>query len=233
MRTLRAAVALTLALTTLAPLSAQAPAERKLQISFDQSGNVTIVAQNVTIAEILAEWGRQGGTMMVNANRLAGGPVSRFYVGRPETEVIESLLRQTQAAGFIVTPRRAGAVGASRFEVVQITPTSVTSGAYTSAPSTAVSAPLTTPGAPDDELPPITPPGVANPPATVNAPQPAPTNTNTYPGASGVAVPVVPVVPIPGGRGGTPSPTPAPGTPAPGTPGAPGTTGRGGGGGGL
>lgn len=210
MRILGTAAALTLVLTAFAPLSAQMPAERKLQVTFDQQGSVTVIAQNVTIGEILAEWGRQGGTVMVNANRLAGGPVSRYFVSRPEGEVIESLLRQ--AAGYIVTPRRAGMPGASLFEVVQITPTSVTSSAYTPAPNSAVSAPLTTPGSPDDEMPPVRPPGVANPPATANPPAPAP---GTYPGA----VPVVPIVTIPSaGRGGTPPP--------------PGATGRGGGGGG-
>ena len=69
---------LALAVTAFAPLSAQAPAERKLQVTFDHQGNVTVVAQNVTIGEILAEWGRQGGTTMVNANRLTGAPVSRL-----------------------------------------------------------------------------------------------------------------------------------------------------------
>ena len=63
----------------LAPLAAQAPPERKLQVTFDQQGNVTVVAQNVTVGEILAEWGRQGGTTMVNANRLTGAPMSRLY----------------------------------------------------------------------------------------------------------------------------------------------------------
>ena len=121
---LTAAGVLTLAVTAFAPLSAQAPSERKLQVTFDQQGNVTVVAQNVTIGEILAEWGRQGGTTMVNANRLTGAPMSRLYQNQPEGEVIASLLRQ--AAGYIVTPRRQGVPGASRFEVVQITPTTVT-----------------------------------------------------------------------------------------------------------
>ena len=225
MRKISTAAVLTLALTAFAPLAAQMPTERKLQVTFDQLGNVSIVAQNVTIAEILAEWGRQGGTAMVNANRLTGGPVTRVYANRPEMEVIESLLRQ--AGGYIATPRRAGVPGASRFEVVQITPTPAASTAtYTSVPSSPVSAPLTTPGSPNDEIPPIVPPGANNPPAPAPAPS-APPAPGSYPGTSGVSVPVVPVIPIPGGgrTGG------APGAPPTGTPAAPGTTGRGGGGG--
>jgi hypothetical protein len=222
MRKISTVAALTLALAAFAPLSAQMPTERKLQVTFDELGNVTVVAQNVTISEILAEWTRQGGTAMVNGNRLAGGPVTRFYANRPEAEVIESLLRQT--GGYIATPRRAGVPGASRFEVVQITPTpAATAASFTPAPTSApVSAPVRTAGSPDDEIPPIVPPGVANPPATAPAPAPAPAPTGyPSPGTSGVSVPVVPVIPIPGGgrTGGPPSTTP------------PGTTGRGGGGG--
>jgi len=206
MRALSTAVLLIVALAGQSPVVAQAPAERTLQVSFDLQGNVTVIAQNVTIREILAEWGRQGGTTMVNADRLAGTPVSRAYVNRPEGEVIESLLRQ--AAGYIVAPRRVGTVGASKFETIQITPTSTaTSGAYMAPPTSAVSAPLTTPGAPDDEIPPVMPPGVAGgaltapPTARESAPRPTP----TYPG-SGVAVPVVPVVPVPSSGSGTTPP---------------------------
>jgi hypothetical protein len=207
--------------------AAQAPAERKLQVSFDRQGNVTLVAENVTIPEILGEWARQGGTVMVNAERLPRVPVSRYYLNAPEQHVIESLLRQ--AAGYIVAPRRAGTVGASRFEIVQILPTSTTSSTYVPPPTSAVSAPVATQGAPDDEIPPVVPPGANRPPAPVNNnPQQQP--PGSYPGSpAGVSVPVVPVVPISPvpsnpGRGGAPGPTtPPPGTPPPG--------GRGGGGG--
>jgi hypothetical protein len=190
------------------PLVAQAPApaERKLQIAFDRMGNVAIVAQNVTIQEILAEWTRQGGTVFVNANRLAGGVVTRVYTNQPEALVLDSLLRQ--AAGFIAGPRRVGTIGASRFEVVQITPTSTAAaGTNYTPPSSVTSAPLTTAGNPDDELPPVVPPGAQNP--GTNQPPPA-TNTPPPPqnyGPAGVSVPVVPVVGVPG----SPQPPPATG----------------------
>ena len=234
MRTISTVAALTLALTAFAPLSAQMPAERKLQVTFDQLGNVTVVAQNVTISEILAEWARQGGTVMVNAERLAGGPVTRSYANRPEAEVIESLLRQ--AGRLIATPRRAGALGASRFEVVQITPTpAATAASYTPPPTRPVSAPVRTTGSPDDEIPPVVPPGVTNPPAAAPAPAPARTRRRTgpaptgypAPGTSGVAVPVVPGDSDSGRRSTRPA---APPTHADDTADAPpGTTGRGGG----
>jgi hypothetical protein len=211
MRTVLAAGLLVAALAGPSPLVAQgpAPAERKLQVTFDQMGNVSVVAQNVTIQEILAEWTRQGGTVFVNANRLGGGLVTRTYANPPQPEavVLSSLLGQ--AAGFIAGPRRVGTIGASRIEVVQITPTSsaAASGTYTP-PSSVTSAPLTTAGNPDDELPPVVPPGAnpgANqpPPTTPNNPPPPPTNY----GPAGVSVPVVPVVGVPG----SPTPPPAPG----------------------
>ena len=50
-----------LLLVTVHP-TAQSPAstERKLLLSFDRNGLVSLVAQNVTVREILAEWTRQG-----------------------------------------------------------------------------------------------------------------------------------------------------------------------------
>ncbi len=230
MRTISTAALLTVALA-LVPVAAQAPPERKLQVSFDRQGNVTVIAENVTIPEILGEWTRQGGTAMVNAERLPRVPVSRYFVNRPEAEVIASLLRQ--AAGYIVAPRRLGTAGASSFEIVQILPTSTatTSSVYTPPPTSAVTAPVATIGAPDDELPPVVPPGANRAPAPVNPnPSTPPAAPPGYPG--GVSVPVVPVIPItPAGSGGT-STTPGPTTPPPGPPTTPPPGGRGRGGGG-
>ena len=52
-------------------VAAQAQGPRKLDVSFDK-GLVTIEAQNVTVREILLEWGRKGGSRIVNAEKLAG-----------------------------------------------------------------------------------------------------------------------------------------------------------------
>jgi len=200
MRTVLTAGFLVAVLAGQSPIVAQAPAppQRKLQVTFDQLGNVSVVAQNVTIQEILAEWTRQGGTVFVNASRLTGGPLTRTYTNQPEAIVLGSLL--SQAAGFILGPRRVGTTGASSLEVVQITATSTAaaSGTYTP-PSVVTSAPVTSVGHPDDELPPVVPPGAVNPganqppPATNNPPPPTP----NY-GPAGVSVPVVPVVGVPG-----------------------------------
>lgn len=201
-------------LAGLAPLAAQSPQGRNLQVTFDMQGNVTLIAQNVTVREILAEWSRQGGSQFVNAERLMGGPVTLQFQNRPEAEVVASLLRQ--AAGYILGPRTAGHPGASRFEVVYIVPTSnPTTSAY--APpmnNSPVQAPLRTAGSPDDEIPPVTPPtgpvdprNPVNPPATAG--DPGANRPGPSPGVGGVAVPVVPIVPVgtsgaPGRGGGTP-----------------------------
>jgi hypothetical protein len=179
-------------------------AERKLEIAFDMNGRVTLVAENVTLREILAEWGRVGGSSMINGDRLAGAtiPAMRFD-NRPEREVLDSLLRS--AAGYILGPRTVRTSGPSLYEAVMILPTSspVASSGYAGAVPPA--APFRTPGAPEDEIPPVVPAvGVPapeqSPPRPAGAPAP-PRNTNP-----GVYVPIVPVQPVgtatpPTGRG--------------------------------
>jgi hypothetical protein len=209
---------------------APAPAPRKLELTFDMQGRVTLVAQQVTVSEILAEWSRKGGTRIQGAERLGGGPipVPLLFENRPELEVIEALTRQ--AAGISVAPRLMGSAGASRFESIHIVATSAAtaSSPYPSAPYSNPSAPPIR-GFPDDEIAPIVAPGARDPQQQPGAAQQPGARPNpTTPGGSPVIVPVVPVVtpvgapttPPPaggrGGGGGTPPTT---------------TTGRGGGGG--
>lgn len=185
-----------------------APPARKLNLTFDSQGHVTLVAQNVTVAEILAEWSRKGGTKIQGAERLAGGPmlIPMQFDARPELEVIEALTRG--AAGVSVAPRRVGTAGASQFETVYILATSAATQAspYSSAPSMNVQQPIR--GVPDEEIPPVRAPGAqGNGQEAPAAPRPP----AAAPGGS-VIVPVVPVGPA-------------------GTTGTTGTTGRGGGGG--
>jgi hypothetical protein len=203
MRVLLVAAVVGVGLASQAPAPAQAPAEKSLQITFEPNGMVSLVAENVTLREILAAWTREGGCQFVNADRLTGAPMSVRYEHEAETEVVASLLKQT--AGYILGPRRAGAAGASRFEAVYITPTSrpVSNGVYTP-PQTVNSPSLPTPGSPDDEVPPVAAlPG--NQPQNPSQQPPTP-DYGARPGS--VAVPVVPIVPVtstppPGtGRGG-------------------------------
>jgi hypothetical protein len=205
--------------------AAQAPAERKLQLSFDKNGLVTLIAQNVTVREILAEWTRLGGTQMVNADKLTGAPVSVVFEAQPEGVVLESLLRST--AGYILYPRLEGSPGASVWQSVSILPTSHPTTSYTPTSSAPQIAPVVQ-TLPDDELPPVT--VVPNSPAQT---QPAPSPTANRPAVPGPGV-YVPMQTSQPGMGGAP---PATGTGAGSGTGAgtttTTTTGRGRGGGGL
>ncbi len=204
------------------------PPPRKLEVTFDSQGKVTISAQQVTVSEILAEWARKGGTKIQGAERLGGGviQVPMLFDNRPELEVIEALTRQ--AAGISVAPRRIGAPGASRFESIYIVATSAASASspYPSAPSYGGSAPPVR-GFPDDEVPPVTAPGARDPQQQATQPPPGARPAPNTPSNSPVIVPVVPVVPV----GGTPAAPPAGGRGGGGGTTTT-TTGRGGGGGG-
>jgi hypothetical protein len=209
-----------LLLVTVHP-SAQTPPTRKLQLSFDKSGLVTLVAENVTVREILAEWARLGGTQMVNADKLAGAPVTVTFEAQPEAVVLESLLRSV--AGYILYPRIEGSAGASVWQSVSILPTS--HGTTTSMPTS--NAPQIAPvvqAMPDDELPPVN--VVPNNPAQTN-PGPAPANRPANPGP-GVYVPMQTSQPGTSAPQGASQPGMSTGT---GT--TTNTTGRGRGGGGL
>jgi hypothetical protein len=175
----------------------QAQAGRRLEISFDMQGRVTLVAQNVTIREILAEWQRVGGSQIIDAERLGGAPVPMLqFDARPETEVMDSLLRS--AAGYILGPRTARTAGPSIFETVMILPTSTPTASSAYTPPAAQ--PLRTQGSPDDEIAPVTPAqGIPAP----GQPPPAPNPAANRPTTPGVFVPIVPVTPVTGrGRGG-------------------------------
>lgn len=184
-------------------------ATRKLELSF-ANGRVSLAAENVTVTEILAEWTRRGGTVIDNANQLAGGQVSFAFQNRPELEVIQALLRPY--AGMIIAPRMPSSTIASTFSRINIVARSTASA--TGGPSYAQ------PG-PDQEIPPpmmmqpdqIPPARIPQGPAT---PPPGPLTQPTAGSSSptpGVQVAPVqpgqikpPVGPGGPGRGGGPGP---------------------------
>ncbi len=79
----------------------------RLELSFDAAGAVTLRAHRVTVRQILAEWARQCGCLVVNADKLTGGPL----------QVPVEFQHETQARDGAGTPaeapllRRAGAPG--------------------------------------------------------------------------------------------------------------------------
>lgn len=184
------------------------PAPRSLEISF-QDGRVTLVATGVTLNEILAAWQRQGGTRIVNAERLTTGPQSYEFHNAPEAAVMQSLLRN--AAGVIVAPRRPGGpVGASMLEQVLVLATSrptTSAASVMTMPSTQNPNPVPIYGQPDDDIPPAIPlqrPASEQP---ARPPAPAPPSNQPSLGTAGssstpgvIVAPVKPGTPVPPGQ---------------------------------
>ena len=224
-------------------VTAQAPATRTLDVSFN-NGLVTIVGSNVTIREILLEWGRKGGSRIVNAEKLAGQVLPYIeFKDEPEIVVLRSLLREVP--GYGAAPRIAPSPDASTIETVFLlatrsvpvsnAPASSSSFAtqqpqvqalQPQAPQQPIGAPQLVAGSVDNEIPPVRPVSELPPSTPGGAAQP--TNPNLRTGPGGTVTSTVPGVIIPGttqtgppGSGGT---TPPPGRGRGG--------GRGGGGGG-
>ena len=98
------------------PASAQ---DLKLSMA---NGRVTLVAHDVPLRQILAEWARIGETKIVNGDKLAGPPITLQLVDYPEGRALDLLLRE--AAGYMAAPRPANSTGASVYDRIMILPTS-------------------------------------------------------------------------------------------------------------
>jgi len=197
-----APVAITVAaLLAPAPAAAQTPAPgRTLDLTFN-NGRVTLVARGVTVPEIMAEWARKGGSVVTNAEKLAGGPVNYEFHDMPEAIVLQSVLRS--AAGFIAAPRRPGGpTGASGLEQVMILAVSRPSAnAVITMPTNPNPSPMPNPvalqGSPDDDIPSVAPQGPrlqAPPPASAPDRPTAGLPTSPTPGV--VIAPVKPGTPV-------------------------------------
>jgi hypothetical protein len=86
-------------------------------------GRVTLHAQNVPARTILAEWARVGGARIVNADRVAGAPLTLDLEGVSERQALDIVLRGV--SGYVVAAREPGVAGASMFDRIMILPTSV------------------------------------------------------------------------------------------------------------
>ena len=216
--TLKTTVVVAAALLTCAiPMRAQST--RKLDISFD-AGRVTIVAENVTLAEIFAEWSRKGGSKIVNAEQLRGGPVMLTeFKDRPEAEVLRTLLRE--APGYGAMTRAETPAGASTIQTVfihavrAITPSTSSAPIASPVQQSPVAAPRMIQGSPEDEIPPVRPLSPEqNParPSTPGGPAAQPNNnTNLRQGPGGITTSTIPGVPIPAPATPANAPKPAPG----------------------
>ena len=145
------------------------------------NGRATVIAKDVPVRQILAEWARVGDTKLVNAERVLGGPVTLELVDVPEKEALDIILRT--AAGYIAAPRPANLAGASQFDRVIILATSRAPAATASMPPPAFGRPAVQPviqpppddddGEPGDQGP--MPPPVIGPNGPVQQAFPGPT----------------------------------------------------------
>ena len=184
---------------------------RELKVSMN-GGLVTIIADDVPLSSVLAEWARLGQTKVVNGEQIFTR-VSFHIVDMPERKALDIVLRSV--AGYIAAERPTAIAGASAFDRIMILPTSrppANSGPIMNAPP-AVFAPR--PAAPpvpevDDDPPGVTPPGMPPPMTPQNVPgmgpqpqQPQGPLTSPRPGQ----LPTAPQQPVPFG---TPAKPPAP-----------------------
>jgi hypothetical protein len=118
------------ALMTVGAASTATAGELSIKIA---NGRATVIAKDVPVRQILAEWAKVGETNVVNAEKIPGGPVTIELVDVPEKEALDVLLRT--AAGYIAAPRPANLVGASQFDRVIVLATSRPPAATSVAPA--------------------------------------------------------------------------------------------------
>lgn len=92
-----------------------------LQLSIG-NGRVTLIADQVPVRTILAEWARLGQSRIVNAEKVMGAPVTLRLIDVPEEEALDVVLRS--ASGYLAAPRATPVPNASRFDRIMILATS-------------------------------------------------------------------------------------------------------------
>jgi hypothetical protein len=162
-----------------------------------RGGRVTLIARDATVRQILAEWERVGQTKVINADRIAGGPLNLELTNVPEQQALDVLLRSV--SGVVLAPRAGAIDNLSAFERIIVMPPSIAPQPLNSPPLPIGQAPFQQPRlAEDDQDDRPTPGGVPNRGPVFVFPQPQ----NTNPLAPNLPVPNVP----PGGFGGQQQP---------------------------
>jgi hypothetical protein len=201
------------AVTSTAPAAAQ-----DLQLSM-RDGRVTLIADNVPVSRILAEWARIGQATVLNGDKLTGPPVTLHFENQPERDVLDVLLRS--ASGYIVAPRQVAMADAAVFDRVLIMPTSRPPAISAVPPPQFNRPPPPVQIQPDldDDPPndPVMPPGGMPPgvmpgamqPGTMQPNMPNPNVPMTQPTPGMPQMPTTqprPGMPVPGGPGGVQNP---------------------------
>jgi hypothetical protein len=112
--------------------AAAAPAAAgELQLTM-ANGRVTLIADQVPVSRILAEWARVGDTKIVNGEKLGGPPLTLRLIDCPEGQALDIVLKS--AAGYMAAPRLANHPGPSVYDRVMILATSRAPAVSASAP---------------------------------------------------------------------------------------------------
>ncbi|MGE3704277.1 MAG: hypothetical protein AB7I13_03325 [Vicinamibacterales bacterium] len=101
--------------------SSAAASAQQVNLTLDD-GYVTLTTKDATIRQVLAEWARVGQTRVVNADRIAGVPITVQLIRIPEAEALDILLRST--SGYMAAPRATALPNASRFDRILVMPPS-------------------------------------------------------------------------------------------------------------
>jgi hypothetical protein len=102
-------------------LAGPAAAIESLQLTI-HDGRVSLVATDVTVRQILAEWERVGQTHIVNGDRVLGGRITLTLANVSERDALDLLLRSV--GGYVAAGRKSAAPGASQYDRILILPTS-------------------------------------------------------------------------------------------------------------
>src|SRR5438876_488039 len=137
----------TLALASVTWLTAGSTAFADVQLII-RNGQVSLVAKDATVRQILAEWARVGQTKIVNAERIPGGPLTLELTNVAEPQALDILLRAV--SGYLAAPRPAAVANASVYDRIVVMPTTVAP----SAPATAAAGPGPAFGQPSPAGPP-------------------------------------------------------------------------------
>ena len=90
-----------------------------LELSFHE-GQVTIIASEVPLDEILAEWSRLGNTTFINADGISSRLISVALIDVAEAKALDVLL--SEVAGYLFAPRPLRKIGTSVYDPIFLMP---------------------------------------------------------------------------------------------------------------
>jgi hypothetical protein len=136
-------------------------AELKLEF---RDGRVTLVARDVSVRQILSEWGKVGRTQIVNGERTSSTPITLQIDGLPERQALEVVLRSV--AGYLAAPRRVGNPGPSMYDRILVLAVSTPAPAAPPSANRPIAAPMAPPQPSPRER--LAPPPLLLPPEEVD-----------------------------------------------------------------